>query len=160
LAVASGVDRFVISFERTTHLAAGLPAAFDLSLSIDAHVGSMAGSDERAVAGVTAGLIGRGEFVTWRARHLGITWTMTSEITEWDRPHRFVDEQAKGPFKSFWHEHSFTPVEGGTELHDQVRFEAPLGPLGAIAERVVLRRYMPHLIDLRNEFLVAMAREL
>ncbi len=132
-------------------------AAFDLSLSIDAHRGAFARSGERALAGVTEGIIGEGQYVTWRARHFGITWTMTSVITEWDRPRRFVDEQRKGPFKTFWHEHRFTPTADGTWLDDDVRFEAPLGPLGRIAERVVLGRYLPHLIDVRNEFLVAEA---
>ena len=134
--------------------------AFDLSLSIDAHVASFEDSGERAVEGVTAGLIGLGEFVTWRARHFGITWTMTSTITEWDRPRRFVDEQRKGPFKSFRHEHLFEPVEHGTALLDHVEFEAPLGMLGRAAERLVLERYLRHLIDVRNTFLVTEATRL
>lgn len=137
-----------------------LETAFDLSLSIDVHLGSFEESGEQAVDGVTAGLIGLGEFVTWRARHFGITWTMTSTITEWDRPHRFVDEQRKGPFKSFRHEHVFEPHEHGTQLIDHVEFEAPLGVLGRVAERLVLARYLRHLIDVRNEFLVAQARSL
>lgn len=41
---------------------------FDLARSIDAHVESQKGSGERAVAGVTSGLIGEGQEVTWRAR--------------------------------------------------------------------------------------------
>jgi ligand-binding SRPBCC domain-containing protein len=106
---------------------------------------------------VTGGLIGLGEFVTWRARHFGITWTMTSTITEWDRPWRFVDEQRKGPFRSFRHEHVFEPVEHSTRLLDHVRFEAPLGVLGRVVERVVLGRYLRHLIDVRNTFLVTEA---
>src|SRR5690606_16457703 len=96
----------------------------------------------------------------WKARHFGRTWTMTSKITEWDRPHRFVDEQVRGPFESFWHEHLFTPVDDGIQLRDRVRFEAPLGVLGRIAERLVLGRYVPHLIDVRNEFLVATAERM
>ena len=60
-----------------------------------------------------------------------------------ERPDRFIDEQSKGPFSSFWHEHVFRAVDGGTELHDTVRFEAPLGVLGRIAERAVLGRYLP-----------------
>ena len=134
--------------------------AFDLSLSIDAHVASFEDSGEHAVEGVTAGLIGLGEFVTWRARHFGITWTMTSTITEWDRPRCFVDEQRKGPFKSFRHEHLFQPVEHGTRLLDHVEFEAPLGVLGRAAERLVLERYLRHLIDVRNTFLVTEATRL
>lgn len=147
----------MVEFTRQTLVPLEPPQAFDLSLSIDAHVGSMAESGERAVGGVTQGVIGMGEFVTWRARHFGINWTMTSRITEWNRPRRFVDEQARGPFKSFWHEHVFEPADGGTMLLDDVRFEAPLGPLGAIAERLVLRRYLLHLIDVRNQFLVTEA---
>jgi ligand-binding SRPBCC domain-containing protein len=143
----------VVRFQRQTLIPLEPPAAFDRSLSIDAHLESYAGSGEQATAGVTHGIIGMGEFVTWRARHFGITWTMTSVITEWDRPHRFVDEQRRGPFKSFRHEHRFTAVDGGTRLDDDVCFEAPLGPLGRVAEALVLRRYLSHLIDVRNEFL-------
>ena len=131
--------------------------AFDLSLSIDAHLGSFEGSGEQAIGGVTAGVIGLGEFVTWRARHFGITWTMTSTITEWDRPRRFVDEQRKGPFRSFRHEHVFEPVEHGTRLMDHVEFEAPFRVLGRAVERLVLARYLRHLIDVRNTFLVTEA---
>jgi ligand-binding SRPBCC domain-containing protein len=148
----------MIEFERQTLIPAPIDEAFDMALSIDAHLGSMNRSEERAVAGVTGGEIGLGEYVTWRARHFGITWTMTSVITEWDRPVRFVDEQRSGPFKSFHHEHRFVEVDGGTSAHDVVRFAAPLGPLGTLAERLVLKRYLPHLIDVRNEFLVTEAR--
>ena len=42
---------------------------------------------------MTSGIIGLGETVTWRSRHLGVTWTMTTLISEMDRPHRFVDRQ-------------------------------------------------------------------
>ena len=55
-----------------------------------------------------------------------ITWTMTSTITEWDRPRRFVDEQRKGPFKSFRHEHLFGAVE---QRHRAVRPRRVRGPV-------------------------------
>ena len=104
----------MIYFERTSVIPLGAEETFDLELDIDAHLGSMAASGERAIDGVTSGIIGLGETVTWRARHLGITWTMTTLISEMDRPHRFVDRQQRGPFKEFVHEHLFVPVEGGT----------------------------------------------
>jgi ligand-binding SRPBCC domain-containing protein len=150
----------MVRFEAQVLMPVDPPTAFDLSLSIDAHLGSFERSGEEAIGGVTAGLIGLGEFVTWRARHFGITWTMTSTITEWDRPHRLVDEQARGPFKSFRHEHLFAPVEHGTQLIDHVEFTAPLGLLGRVAERLVLTRYLRHLIDVRNTFLVTEATRL
>lgn len=128
--------------------------AFDLSLSIDLHLDAFAHTKEEAVGGVGSGTIGHGEFVTWRARHFGITWTMTSIISEWDRPRRFVDEQQRGPFAHFRHEHVFTPVDGGTHLHDRVDFAAPFGILGRLAEKLVLTSYLQRLIDVRNTFLV------
>lgn len=149
----------MISFERNSVIPLGPLDTFDLALDIDAHMGSMAESGERAIDGVTTGVIGLDETVTWRARHFGITWTMTTTISEMDRPTRFVDRQLCGPFKEFIHEHTFVPVDGGTHVTDRVRFAAPLGPLGRVAERLVLKRYIPELIDTRNEFMIAEAAE-
>jgi ligand-binding SRPBCC domain-containing protein len=150
----------VVRFDAYVVLPVDPETAFDLSLSIDAHRGSFEHSREQAVGGVTTGLIGLGEFVTWRARHFGITWTMTSTITEWDRPRWFVDEQRKGPFKTFRHEHLFEPVDAGTRLLDHVEFEAPFGVLGRAVERLALERYLRHLIAIRNSFLVTEASRL
>ena len=126
----------MVRFELTSVMPVEADVAFDLSLSIDLHVDSFARSHEQAVGGIVEGQIQLGEFVTWRARHFGRTWTMTSVITEWDRPRRFVDEQDRGPFKSFHHEHLFTPVGNGTQMIDRVEFAAPFGPIGRLAERV------------------------
>jgi ligand-binding SRPBCC domain-containing protein len=142
-----------VFFELRTLIAASVDAMFDLSLSVDAHVGSMADSGERAVVGVTHGLISLGEEVTWKARHFGLPFTMTSRITELERPRRFVDEQVHGPFQRFHHEHLFEPDDGSTLMIDRVNFDAPLGPLGRIAERAVLGSYLPKLIQDRNEYL-------
>lgn len=128
--------------------------AFELSLSVDAHTASMARSGERAVGGVTAGILALGDQVTWRARHFGVPFTMTSRITEHDVPHRFVDEQVRGPFGRWWHEHRFEPTpDGRCLMTDTIRFASPLGPLGALVDRLVLRRYMERLIRERNEHL-------
>ena len=145
----------MVEFTDEAVIPASIEDAFRRALSIDAHEAAFRASHERAVAGVTSGVIGLEEQVTWRARHFGVMWTMTSRITELDRPHRFVDEQARGPFRRFRHEHTFESVEGGTLMRDRVTFEAPFGLLGRLAERLVLARYMRHLIAVRNEFLAA-----
>jgi ligand-binding SRPBCC domain-containing protein len=155
----TGHGASMISFERSSVIPLGAHDTFDLELDIDTHMGSMAASGERAIAGVTTGIIGLGETVTWRARHFGITWSMTTLISEMDRPNRFVDRQQRGPFKDFVHEHTFVPVDGGTLATDRVQFAAPLGPLGWIAEQLVLKHYLPKLIDARNEFMVAIAAD-
>ncbi len=142
-------------FTRRTTFDAPREQVFDLSLDVDVHLASFADSDEHIVGGVDAGEMGLGDTVTWRARHFGIWWKMTSRITEYDRPARFVDEQVRGPFSWFRHAHLFIQHDDGTtEMIDQVEFRAPLGVLGTIAEKAVLGRYMPHLIDIRNQELV------
>jgi ligand-binding SRPBCC domain-containing protein len=131
-----------------TLIAAPVERCFDLSRSIDLHLESMAASRERAVAGVTSGLIGDGEEVTWEARHFGRWWRMTSRITEYDRPQRFVDEMVRGPFATFRHEHLFeAEADGrGTYMTDTVDFRMPLG---ALVDRPT-RRYLRRLLTARN----------
>ena len=64
----------------TTHIAAPIDRCFDLSRSIDLHMASTAHTEERAIAGVTTGLIGPGGEVTWRARHFGVWQELTSRF--------------------------------------------------------------------------------
>ena len=113
----------------------------------------MSRSAERAVDGVTEGRIELGERVTWRARHFGWTFEMTSRITEMTRPTRFSDEQVAGPFKYWRHAHLFEPVADGTRMIDRIDYEAPLGPLGRIFDRLLLNRYLTNLIAQRNDFI-------
>jgi ligand-binding SRPBCC domain-containing protein len=134
---------------RTRHAVERL---FDLALDVDAHVRSMPGSGERAVAGVTSGRIGPGETVTWRGRHLGVRFTMTARVVELDRPHRFVDVQVAGPFRSFEHEHLFRRDGDETVMTDRVVVASPV--LGRVAERLVLVPYLRRLLRRRGRLLV------
>jgi len=144
------------SIRLETVIAAPIGDCFTLSLSVDAHAASMRGSGEQAVGGVTSGVMKLGDSVTWRARHFGIAFRMTSAITEYQPPSRFVDEQQRGPFRRWWHEHTFaTLADGQTRMTDVVEFQSPFGLLGYLADGLVLRRYMPHLLRQRNSWLKA-----
>jgi ligand-binding SRPBCC domain-containing protein len=124
---------------------------FDLSRSVELHTRSTLATGERAVAGVTTGLIGPGEQVTWRARHLGVWQTLTSRIVAFDRPRHFRDAQVRGAFRRFDHDHFFAPDGTGTLIRDVFDFEAPGGLLGRAVERLFLTRYMRRLLLDRNE---------
>ena len=104
-----------------------------------------------ATAGVTSGLIERGQRVTWRARHFGVRHRLTSEITIMERPVYFQDVMIQGPFRSMMHDHFFRPLpDGRTEMKDVFVFEAPLAILGRLAEVTFLGRYMEGLLRERN----------
>ena len=78
---------------------------------------------------------------------------MTSRITELEAPHWFVDEQVRGPFRSFRHEHAFIPgADGdGTIMIDHVVFDR-VGGLGRLSEGA-LGPYLLRLIQRRNAYL-------
>jgi ligand-binding SRPBCC domain-containing protein len=102
---------------------------------------------------VTSGLLGAGDEVTWEATHFGVRQRLTSRITAFDPPNRFVDEMVRGAFARFRHEHQFHAVEGGTEMVDTFDYTSPLGPLGRLADGLFLRRYMTTLLCERNAYL-------
>ena len=128
---------------------------FAICLDVDMHTQSM-GTTEHAIAGVTQGRLRLGDQVTWRARHLGVTWRMTVQITDYESPHRFVDEQVSGPFHHWRHEHTFTPdpsAPARTMMHDIIDFDAPGGMAGTIGATVILRPYLHRMVKRRNGFL-------
>ena len=121
----------------------------------------MRASGEQAIRGVSSGVMKLGDSVTWRARHFGIAFRMTSVITHYQPWGRFVDEQQRGPFRRWWHEHTFTALaDGQTQMTDVVEFESPFGLLGSVADRLVLDHYMPHLLQQRNQWLKTTLEEL
>jgi len=139
----------------TVVIRAPIARVFDLARSIEVHVLGNIHYGEQATAGTSSGLMGPGESVTWRARHFFIRQNLTSAITSFDPPCYFQDTMLRGAFRSMQHDHHFRELpslDGSplTEMRDDFRFSAPLGPLGWIAERLILRRYMLKLLNERN----------
>ncbi len=122
---------------------------FDLARSIDVHVASMGRYGETAVAGVTSGLIGAAEEVTWRARHFGVPLTLTSRITRFEPPRYFRDSMVRGPFARFDHDHHFDERDGATLMLDVFDYTSPLGAVARLADRVWLSRYVDRLLGER-----------
>ena len=85
----------------TTKINASKQIVFDASRNIDIHQQSASPSKEKAIAGVTSGLINLNETVTWRGNHFGFYLTHKSRITAMNLYYYFVDEMEEGHFKSF-----------------------------------------------------------
>jgi ligand-binding SRPBCC domain-containing protein len=143
--------------ELATSIAAPIERVFDLARSIDLHTHSTSSTGERAVEGVTSGLIGPGQEVTWRARHFGIWQSLTVRITAFERPTHFADVMLRGAFHRMEHHHHFEPSSGGTLMRDVFTYESPLGILGRVADLVFLERYMRSFLIERNRVLKATA---
>lgn len=152
----SGTLIAVIALHEVTLIAAPVERVFDLARSIEVHLLGNTHFGEQATAGTCAGLIGPGEQVTWQARHFFVRQKLTSALTAFDPPRFFQDTMLRGAFQSMQHDHYFRAIAAHgepsslTEMTDDFRFAAPLGPLGRIAEGGVLRRYMSALLRERN----------
>ena len=134
----------------TTWIDAPVERCFRLSTSIDLHVASTASTGETAIDGVTSGLIGYGETVTWQGRHFGRNVLHTSQIDGWRPYHYFRDVMIRGAFARFEHEHFFVLMDDGTRMRDELRFSIPWGPFGRLAAKIFLRRYLATLLMRRN----------
>ncbi|MCU1226976.1 MAG: hypothetical protein JWQ42_5069 [Edaphobacter sp.] len=135
----------MVRLEEATVICAPIRRCFDLARSVEVHLAGNVhwGEEAEALGGVTSGLVGLGERVTWRARHFGVRQRLTSEITVMDAPRYFQDTMVRGAFRFMQHDHFFRPLEdGSTEMKDVFCFAAPIPVLGRVAEALVLQRYM------------------
>lgn len=125
---------------------APIQVCFDAARTVEVHAGKTLLTKQKAIGGVTFGLMEYGDFVTWQTIHFGIKQKMTSEIIEMVKPYKFTDAMVQGVFRSFTHTHEF--IERGTEtiMKDTFSYSLPFGIPGKIANRLFLKSYMTRFI--------------
>lgn len=98
-----------------------------------------------------------GQRITYTVKPvLGIPLTWVTLIEDVEAPYKFVDTQLKGPYKRWWHQHTFEAVDGGVLMRDRVEYELPLGPLGDIAHGIFVKRKLKGIFDFRTTTLERM----
>jgi len=138
-----------------TSILAPIERCFNMARDIPLHCATTSWTKERAVAGCTSGMIGWGDWVTFEGVHFGFKLRLTAQITEFESPHRFVDEMVRGTFKSLRHVHEFREDSGVTIMTDTLIWTSPLGALGRLADRLFLRHHMRSFLVRRNAALKA-----
>ena len=136
-----------------TIIRSDINVCFDLSRSIDLHQISTVHTKEKAVAGVTQGLIALNETVTWQAIHFGIKQKLTSKITAFNKPFHFRDEQVKGAFKFIIHDHYFRQLNNEVVMADVFSFRSPVGFVGNLIDKFILTGYLETLLIKRNNII-------
>jgi ligand-binding SRPBCC domain-containing protein len=102
--------------------------------------------------------MGVGTLIEYRLRLHRVPVRWRTRIEAWEPPRRFVDVQIKGPYSLWEHTHTFEEDgPGATVIRDRVRYSIPFGPLGELAERLLVRRDLKQIFDYRRD---AVAREL
>lgn len=142
-----------------TFIEAPAERCFDVAIDVDVHARSTSKTKERAIAGVTSGRMKLGDTVTWEAVHFGIKQRLTSCISRYERPNMFEDSMVSGAFHCFTHVHEFRQTKGGTLMLDTFSYESPLGPLGVLADKLFLQRYMRAFLQERALYLKRVAEQ-
>lgn len=76
--------------------------------------------------------VGEGTIIDYRLRLFHVPFNWRTQIVEWQPNERFIDEQTRGPYKSWRHLHSFAESEKGTCMTDRVEYRLPFAPAGAL----------------------------
>ena len=94
--------------------------------------------------------MGVGAFIQYRLRLHGVPVGWKTLIQAWDPPARFVDVQVSGPYALWHHTHELSPVgPAQTLMRDTVRYAIGFGPLGELANRLLVRRDVEAIFDFR-----------
>jgi ligand-binding SRPBCC domain-containing protein len=95
----------------------------------------------------------------YRVRIFGVPRPWRSLIREYDPPHGFRDVQVIGPYLLWDHRHRFRPERSGTLIEDLVVYEPPLGPIGSLLDRFVIRRRLEQIFAYRRRRIEALLVE-
>jgi ligand-binding SRPBCC domain-containing protein len=94
--------------------------------------------------------LGRGTRIHYRLRIRGLPIRWQSAITAWEPPTRFIDQQTRGPYKTWVHEHTFDEYEGGTIAGDNVVYAVPGGKL---VQKILVEPDLERIFQYRHEVL-------
>lgn len=90
-----------------------------------------------------------GTLIEYRLKWHKMPLRWLTEIRRWNPPTDFMDVQLRGPYRLWEHTHTFEAVEGGTRMHDVVRYALPLGPLGRLAHAWFVKADLEAIFDYR-----------
>lgn len=95
-----------------------------------------------------------GLIITYRIQpmlHIPVDWV--TEITHVRAGEYFVDEQRKGPYRIWHHEHHFRAVEGGVLMTDLLHYDIGKSVFGWIAGHLFVHRKVREIFDFRYKML-------
>ena len=89
-----------------------------------------------------------GALIDYRLKISGFPVGWRTEISEWEPERRFVDRQLRGPYRQWIHEHTFSPVAGGTRVDDRVTYRVPGGWL---VNTIYVKRALRRIFEFRRQ---------
>jgi ligand-binding SRPBCC domain-containing protein len=94
--------------------------------------------------------LAQGSLLLYRLRLFCIPIRWHTRIEEWRPPRGFTDVQLSGPYRLWEHTHRLTPVSGGTEIYDHVRYRLPAEPVASLVAPFTVERWLEAIFDYRT----------
>ncbi len=91
-----------------------------------------------------------GTVIDYGLRVAGVPLRWRTVIEAWQPGQGFVDAQHRGPYRTWWHEHRFVADGDRTVMIDRVLYAPPLGLLGTLAHRLVVRPMLTRIFGFRR----------
>ena len=92
-----------------------------------------------------------GQMITYKVKPIaGIKTTWVTEITHVEDRHYFVDEQRRGPYKLWHHEHWIHPIKNGVLMEDLITYQPPLKFMGSIANSLIIKNKLEKIFEYRK----------
>jgi ligand-binding SRPBCC domain-containing protein len=92
----------------------------------------------------------KGTLIDYKLSLNGIPFGWNTEICEWQPPYRFADRQLKGPYRLWYHIHTFREENGVTVMTDRVEFLSPGGILEPLIHRLFVGRKVREIFAFRE----------
>lgn len=101
-------------------------------------------------------VVREGTRIRYRLSLAGLPISWESRITEYEELSHFADEQLRGPYRRWYHRHTFRAVSGGVEMTDDVEYALPFGPLGRLVHWLIVRHQLRAIFDYRTKVMTEM----
>ncbi|MBA2290841.1 MAG: SRPBCC family protein [Gemmatimonadales bacterium] len=108
------------------------------------------------ILSTTDEIVRGGTRIRYRLSLAGVPISWESRITEYAELSHFADEQLKGPYRRWYHRHTFRAVPGGVEMTDAVEYALPFGPLGRLVHWLIVRHQLRAIFDYRTKVMTEM----
>jgi ligand-binding SRPBCC domain-containing protein len=92
-----------------------------------------------------------GTLIDYQIKLFGIPFGWRTLISDWEPPYRFVDQQIKGPYRLWHHEHTFEQRDGYVLMRDRVHFLSPGGPFEGIINWLLVERQVKKIFAFRTQ---------
>ena len=94
-----------------------------------------------------------GQLIDYTIRLFGIRIHWRTLITDYNPPNSFIDQQIKGPYLLWHHEHLFKEVEDGVEIVDIIHYTIPLGIIGRFLHWAWIKKDLENIFSYRKNII-------